>query len=134
MDRPVIAVQIEPASERVFVSSRGDISARDVMGAMELMYRDPRFRSRMTKLWDLQRAHLVISSHDVHDIVSFAARRPESGATGRTAIVVARDADYGMIRIAQVHAEQMLGTEITPFRAVDDAEHWLRDRADTTFM
>jgi hypothetical protein len=125
LKKPVMAVRIESSRERVFVTGRGDISASDVVGALELMYRDPRFRSSMTKLWDLQHAHLAISSQDIHHVVSFASKRPEIVGAGRTAIVTGRDVDYGMVRVAQVHVEQMLGTELMVFRAIDDAESWL---------
>jgi hypothetical protein len=125
LNKPVIAVRIEPSRQRVFVTASGDVSARDVVGALELMYRDPRFRSSMTKLWDLQRAHLTISSRGIHDIVSFLSERPELEGAGRTAVVTGRDADYGMVRVAEVHVEQLLGTELMVFRAADEAESWL---------
>jgi hypothetical protein len=125
LNKPVMAVRIESSRERVVVTGRGDVSERDVVATLELMYRDPRFQPSMTKLWDLQRAHLAISSQGIHDIVHFASKRPEIAEAGRTAVVTGRDVDYGIVRVAQVHAEQMLGTELMVFRATDEAERWL---------
>ena len=120
----LMSVAFELSKERVVVTARGDLTAGDVVDALEQLYRDPRFRPGMSMLWDVRGARLNVTGEDVRRIVAFVSKSREARGEGKSVVLTGREVDYGMARVAQVHMEA-IGIELMVFREMEHAERCL---------
>jgi hypothetical protein len=112
------------AKDRVVVTIRGELAASDLIDAAGRVYDDSQFRTGMSTVLDLRGALPAFTADNVRTIVSFVAKSLERRGRGRCAIVVEREVDYGMGRMAQAYLDE-IGVEIGVFRDLADAEGWL---------
>jgi hypothetical protein len=117
------------SEERAVVTGRGDLELDDVVAALDQLYSDAQFQPDMKLLWDLRDARTAVTAGDVRSIVHFVSQHREARGEGKSAVVMGRDVDYGMARVAQVHLEP-LGIELAVFRELEEAEQWLESGND----
>lgn len=103
---------------------RGDINRVEIEKAVTLFYREG---ATQNVLWDLREASLqVLSTADIQGIVKFLQKNAYVRPEGRTAMVAPSDADYGLVRMGEVYAEQ-LPTAFRVFRSLERAHTWLKE-------
>ncbi|MGD2030114.1 MAG: hypothetical protein PVG86_09280 [Desulfobacterales bacterium] len=80
-------------------------------------------------LWDLRGASLHhLSSEDLESFVYYAKGHSEVRAGGKTAFVVSKDLEFGMLRVVDVFSEfAKIPFNIMTFRSMDEAMHWLEE-------
>jgi hypothetical protein len=115
------------AKDRVVTTICGELVASELMDTAARLYDNPQFHSGMSTVLDLRGAIPAVTAHNVRMIVSFMSKNLGRRGKGRCAIVVSREVDYGMARMAQAYLDEV-GVELAVFRDLADAEHWL-DRA-----
>jgi hypothetical protein len=80
----------------------------------------------MNALWDLREAITTdVSSDDVRKIVELVADRRPSGVSSRFALVVSRDADFGMARMYEAQLNHVSPGQIQVFRDIEEATTWV---------
>jgi hypothetical protein len=77
------------------------------------------------ELIDARTAVPDVSSEDVRRIVTLLETLGRSGRLGPTAVVVATDVAYGMMRMLEILVERVC--VVQPFRDYDAAAEWLRE-------
>ncbi len=131
-------VYMIPANEVSMISTRihstmglvthrgsGDLSISEIEEAFEARLQDPEYCAGMRVLWDCRESHIAnFSAAELTGLVKYNADHQESRGGGRSAIVVSRDADYGVGRMFQSYAEQ-LPWETMLFRDLNSAMRWL---------
>lgn len=78
-------------------------------------------------LWDISRGSVYsISETDVRKVASEMRHLREISNGGKTALVAGNDADYGILRMYEVHASaQNAFVEYGAFRDVEEARNWI---------
>jgi len=91
-------------------------------GAVDAALADPAFRPGMGVVHDWRKQQAALSTEEVRKRASYAEHLAELGVT-RWAILVARNADYGMGRVGQAITD---GVQLRAFRDQVEAEAWAR--------
>lgn len=104
----------------------GRLTYAEVRDTLEELYARPDFDPTMNALWDLREAVLTdISSDDVRKIAQLVRGRPPIGVSSRVALVVSRDADFGMARMYGAQLDGAAQSGFRVFRDVDEATTWV---------
>ncbi|MEM9594727.1 MAG: hypothetical protein AAGD06_10695 [Acidobacteriota bacterium] len=100
----------------------------EVLAAMERLYGDPNHDTTLPVLWDARRARAALTSFEDMMVMARDGRIhwPTMG-TGRTALLTASTADFGMGRMYQLMADG-IPRELAVFRSYDEAVGWLRGK------
>jgi hypothetical protein len=116
-----ITLRVDHERQETYATAEGSITLADIRSHLEeerdtgaLAYREA---------IDASTAVASFSSQDVRTIVELLRELGRQGTLGLTAIVVADDLTYGMLRVLQTLVEDVCS--IRPFRSVPDAEGWL---------
>jgi hypothetical protein len=103
----------------------GRLTYAEVRDALEELYARPDFDPAMNALWDLQGAVTTgISSDDVRQVAQLVAGSRPSGSS-RVALVVSRDADFGMVRMYEAQLDRPSQDNHRAFRNIEEAMTWL---------
>ncbi|MGE0042474.1 MAG: hypothetical protein AB7H88_08415 [Vicinamibacterales bacterium] len=103
-------------------------SLRDFVDALHEYQQRPEFRAGMDALWDLTDAALDISADQVREAVAVYGELLEERGTGhRVAYVVAREVDYGVLRMYEAYAGGLPYTTGV-FKTLADARAFLGAR------
>ncbi|MEJ2657590.1 MAG: hypothetical protein P8012_10390 [Desulfobacterales bacterium] len=80
-------------------------------------------------LWDLRNASLHnLSSKDLEAYVDYSKRHSEARTGGKTAFVVSKDLEFGMLRMVDAFSEfAKIPFKIMTFRSIDEAFQWLEE-------
>lgn len=78
-------------------------------------------------LWDLRNANLQqISSKDLEEFVHYVKLHSEARTGGKTAFVVSRDLEFGLLRMVDAYSEfAKIPFNLMTFRSMDEATQWL---------
>jgi hypothetical protein len=108
----------------------GELTAEEVFRAVESFYADD---PTGLVLWDLSNGSTAaISAADIRWIVRASAGMVGKRQQGKTALVGAKDAQYGLARMYGTFAEiQGLPAQYMSFRTRAEAEQWLGLAAET---
>ena len=118
-----ITYRIDQKAERITATVSGDLTFHDLRATLGVMVRDPAFRPRFDRLWDLREAHTKLSGDEVRSIAT-AVRVGVGGH--RIAIVAPSDVAYGLARMYSVLVEES-GLIVQPFREMECATTWLQE-------
>lgn len=103
---------------------RGPLTVERVEAAIAETRQTPGFHRRSHTVWDLREADLADAPvEDLRRVVAINARFGDQRAGARSALRVARDVDYGIVRMFQVFAEKLPQT-FRVFRAPEEAIAW----------
>ena len=105
---------------------RGDLSADEILKAQEDLYLESGFDPSRPCLWDATNGNVAgaMSGAEMQGAANRSTTLWERMAGGRTAILVAREADFGMGRMYEQMAADM-PRELRVFRDRDEAVAWL---------
>lgn len=118
-----ITYRIDRKAERITATAVGDLTFHDLRATLGVIVRDPDFRPRFDRLWDLREARTKLSGDEVRAIATSV--RDEVGGH-RIAIVAPSDVAYGIARMYSALVEES-GIEVRPFRELEGATAWLRE-------
>jgi hypothetical protein len=116
---------IDEDAALVTVRVHGALTLDGAQQTLMALYAEPRYRSPMVDLWDLRDAEIDSGPGDVQRFVQFMALSRGEHGSDRTALVVARGADFGISRMYQTLAEATLPISIQVFTQLDEAYAWL---------
>ncbi|MGZ4398821.1 MAG: hypothetical protein ACXVZ1_10460 [Gaiellaceae bacterium] len=117
--------------ENLLVTMSSFMEVEDLEALQEALA-DARWRSAMRILLDERDVDWSrMSASDVERRAGFLARGVERLGGCRTAVVVSRDLDFGMVRMEQAQVERRVPYELEVFRSIEDARAWLRQAPDS---
>jgi hypothetical protein len=119
-----IALRVDPSGKSAVIKLGGPIFRNDVETAVGLLCQTKGYRRDATVIWDLEQAEIEMSPRQITELVRFLMHRPKARG-GKHAVVVSRDLDYGLARVAEAYAQAWLETEFMVFRNRGDADRWL---------
>lgn len=91
--------------------------------ALREIYAHPSYAAERGGFWDVRRAEVsALTADDMQDIAAFI-RESQGPQPGRTAMVVARDVDFGFGRMYEVYADSVVNFRV--FRDEDLARRWI---------
>jgi len=104
----------------------GRVTLAMIEDALAEIYARPDYRSEAGVLWDVRAADLSqIKGGEVRGIVEYVMTHRGAPPGTRTAILVARDLDFGLARMAEQQLEAKSPSDVTVFRDMDEAMAWL---------
>lgn len=114
---------IDHARHEILATAEGQISYEEIRRHLE----EERAAGGLAyaELIDARKAVPDVSSEDVRRIVEILNALGHGGPLGPTAVVVATDVAYGMVRMLQILVERVC--VIQPFREYAAAVQWLRE-------
>jgi len=84
-----------------------------------------------SRLWDLRSASIGDLSRDqLEGLAKFSQRGDSQPGKVRSALLVARDLDFGVGRMYQMVGEQILPVNFAVFRDEDEADGWFSETDD----
>lgn len=121
-----VTMQIDQAAGVIISVVEGDVSAEDVLSAMDEVQAHADFRPSMNVLWDLTDADFIGGKTDqLRSVVDGIANRRDKRGTGyRVAIVAPSDVAFGVSRQYEAFADR-LPFSLRVFREKDEAWQWL---------
>lgn len=122
-----VAYSIDPERSIAHIVTDGATDPRELLVAVEELLHDPRLENVLGVVGDWSRVEGVATMQVAFECVRILARIRERLTPLRLAIVVRRDANYGMANASTVYANTLPGVELRPFRSVPDATTWLLD-------
>jgi hypothetical protein len=109
----------------------GELSLEEVMQAMVTLFTSPKFRPDMAILVDISCGSAkTLSQEDIDEFVNLTRAMGEKRGSGRSAILAAKDLDYGIGRIIQALLDDT-PRALRVFRDRDVAIHWLLEKSDS---
>ena len=103
----------------------GELSLEDVMKAMVNLFTHPEFRPDMAILVDISNGSAeTLSQEDIDEFVNLTRAMGEKRGSGRSAILAAKDLDYGIGRIIQALLDDTT-RDLRVFRDRDVCLQWL---------
>jgi hypothetical protein len=118
-------VSTDGGRDRLLIVADGVITANAIRDHLDRERADGALGS--PELIDARGATPDVSTAEVRDLVGVLAGLARGGALGPTAVVVATDHAYGMLRMLEILADGV--AEVRPFRDIGDAERWLQAAA-----
>jgi hypothetical protein len=117
-----ITFRVDYEGREIYVVAEGSITLTDIRQHLEeerhagaLAYRE---------LIDGSKAVVAFSTQDVRAIVALLRELGRQGELGPTAVVVADDLAFGMLRMLQMLVDDVC--VIRPFRSLAEAQVWLQ--------
>jgi hypothetical protein len=121
----VKGMQFDHALGAMRVVLAGRLSVEDLEAAFLEMLEHPQFRPGMPIIWDLRTATLVtLSTEHLRRLSGRVSTQRARRGTGKAAIVVGSDVDYGLMRQFEVLSEGV-PRQLMVFRELAAAEAWL---------
>jgi len=121
-----ITTQIDHDKQLTIHTATGEPSFEEGMEAFKLFY-----EGHPTKnlLWDLRNASLhLLSSENLEAFVDYAKRHSDLRAGGKTAFVVSKDLEFGLLRMVDAFSEiAKIPFYLMTFRSMDEAVRWLEE-------
>jgi hypothetical protein len=120
-----ITWHIDEHAAIVTVRVEGALTLDGARQTLTELYTDPRYRSPIVDLWDLRDAEIDSGPGDVQRLLQFIQLSRGDRGSDRTALVVARPADFGISRMYQSLAEATLPFSVQVFTQLEEAYAWL---------
>jgi hypothetical protein len=115
---------IDTARKVIRTTCSGDVTLAEVVDHFGKLQDDPVCAGHLDVMLDVREADLLPESNQLRIVNSNLAAIREKAEFGMCAIVVNRDAMFGMMRIFSVFAERSFRA-IRVFRGTAEAEAWL---------
>ena len=119
--------KIDKNADLIVYTVKGKIFAADIKEIIQLFY-----QGNVSKyvLWDIAEGDLSsLSTDDVQSIASTPRDHSDKRIGGKTALVAAKDAAFGLARMFEIltgHKNFPFETQV--FRSIDDAKKWLFEK------
>jgi hypothetical protein len=123
-----IQTNIEPGTGFRMHIVTGGISLDDVRVTLEEAYQHPDFRPEAAAIWDLTDATVEIPTEEVRHLADFVSKLVGDTATGRVALLVSEDLEFGMARMYESILRGQSSKPIMVFRDRKEADRWLSQR------
>jgi len=126
-----IDTEIVPSRDLTIFTAVGGLTLDVVLATQRSFYEG---EPTANILWDFREVTGArISPKDVEHINAYIASHQDRRPTGRTALVVATTADFGMARVSATLAGIAgVRSEIKVFRSLDEAHVWLESEPEIT--
>jgi hypothetical protein len=105
----------------------GDISLDDVRSTLEETYAHPDFRPEAAAIWDLTAATGDVPTEDIRHLADFVGKLVGGAATGKVALLVSEDFEFGMARMYESILGGQSSKPIMVFRDRSKADRWLSE-------
>jgi len=122
-----ITLRVDHERRRTYATAQGPITLADIRSHLA----EERHAGALPypEIIDASQAVAAFSSQDGRTLVDLLRELGQQGVLGPTAIVVADDVTYGMLRMLQTLVEDVC--LVWPFRSFPEAEAWLQ-RVETS--
>lgn len=123
-----IIMSVDTVRGRLHVVADGVVTYPEIVA--HLMAERDESDLSLPELIDATLARIDITSAEVRSIVDILRGFERTAALGPTAVLVADDASYGMLRVLEMLIDEVC--HIRPFRRLDEAERWLAESVEST--
>ncbi len=120
------SIHIDDAGARATLRFTGRVTASEVVEALLQLTAHADYHADMPRLWDGREAELSAMTRDDFPFLAEALRAIQSSSPGvRVAFLVARDIDFGIMRMFESLEGEDLPANMQVFRDQGEAEAWL---------
>ncbi len=124
---------IEIPDDIARITFEGPLTMESWRSALDAVLSHPAFRPGLACLWNMRGVSEGGLGHDSLEEIAVVMRdRGQERGEGRSAIVAARDVDFGAARQYQMKFAQGVAVHFRPFQDLDEAEAWLRTPLEET--
>jgi len=122
-----ITSQIDQSSQLTTHIATGEISFTDIIKAIESFYKEKPTKNIIWNFHDVDKdALLSFSYNELKEIVRFTKQHEDLRRSGKTALVVSTDLEFGLGRMYDTLAEiENLSHSVKVFRSMDEAFKWI---------
>lgn len=120
-----ITTRIEPGTGFRIHTVTGEIDLKEVRATLEEAYSHPDFRPEAGAVWDLVAATGNPETEDVRHLADFVGKLAGSAATGRVALLVSGEFEFGMARMYESILSGQSSKPMRVFRDMDEATRWV---------
>lgn len=126
-----IATQIESATGLRIHKVTGSLTFTELRETLQALYASPDFRPEQNALWDLRDSVLTtFTTAQVREIVEPVRSHWGTRGAPRAALVVCRDADFGMARMYELQLDVEGTAEVRVFRDLEEARVWVLEEPE----
>ena len=117
-------IHIDDARAVATVRITGRVTVAEAERAFERLAAHPQYHDGVARLWDLREAKFTGFALNDMRRIGDAAIATLSNPSGRVALLVAREVDFGLSRMYQATGGETLPLQV--FRDLEAAEVWLK--------
>jgi len=122
-----MSVDYEPEGDFWRVTLEGPLCFMTFWDVWQVILQHPRFHPGASVLWDLRSADTGrVDRTAMNRLVRWVEGEVDLRRGARVAFVTSRDVDFGVARMYEMRVSS-LPMEVCVFRAMPDAERWMRD-------
>ena len=122
-----IETRIDADAGLVILTGTGNLKFVDLAEAYESLFKHPDFRPGLNSLWNFKDAVLTVATQQLPDAIKILQRHQgERGEGFRVAIVVRRNADYGLSTLFGMQAFDQ-PFEYQVFQSLTEATKWVTE-------
>jgi len=119
-----VSFDIQASRNRVAFRGSSDATASDAIRVLPEVFRHVDFRPGMALVWDFRKMRRTWTVDEIRLLTGYLVAHVEERGPGKAAVLVSRDVDYGMARVAQAFTGD-IPRPLEVFRDPDAAEAWL---------
>jgi hypothetical protein len=108
----------------------GNVTADGILQALGDVYSRENFSHAQHALWDFRNCTSDISSDEMENIIIYVRKFRKGPGGGKVALVVSKDADFGLARMYGLLSEYQVDRKLMVFRDYDQALKWLKETDD----
>jgi hypothetical protein len=120
-------VHFVPEADLVVATCSGIVKMNDATLGAVVVWDNPEWSGKPV-LWDLRSAQLDVRDEEVREMAKYILEHQPAIPPPRVAFVIARDVDFGLVRMFQALREHP-STQVEVFRDYDEAISWARSAA-----
>lgn len=126
-----ISYRIDSDASIVRIELSGTLQSKEIQQTVAALLSDPAFRPGTSILSNHVGLRDIATMEIVQSIIPLLEQVGERVGRCKCAVVVPRDASYGMARMVEVYAEKT-PVAVRAFRTRDEAEAWLQEERAPT--
>ena len=115
----------QPEQRLIVIVFEGRLSPEEEMQAVLDTVNDPNMMQDARILVDRRKAQLTVGPEHVDPHIELVKRHLDKFGNPRVATVVAKDYDFGMLRMLEMKSESLLQHDFMVFRDLEEAYTWL---------
>lgn len=122
------SIEPELSCGSFFVVTEGKANVQGLIAFLKGIISHPLWKPGMSLLVDHRRLSLKdFSRAETETVVDYFVRIGDKLGSGKCALVMNRDVDFGIARSGELLASQRTDVDIRVFRSLEEAEDWLAE-------
>jgi len=121
-----VSFDIQSSGNRVVLQGSRNATAADTIQTLSTVFGHSDYQPGMALVWDFRDMGRTWTADEIRQLIGYLAEHVEDRGAGKEAVIVSREVDFGLARMAQAFSRD-LPRPLRVFRDMTEAEAWLAE-------